>query len=81
MSYDLTKELNYYIENQDELVAKYSGKVLAIKGLTVIGVYDDDFEAVEQTSKDHELGTFLVQRCGEGTENYSQTYHTRVAFL
>ena len=60
MSKPLEKEFKYYLENQDKLVEKYNGKVLVIKNCNVIGVYDTELEAVNETSKKEELGTFLV---------------------
>lgn len=76
----LEKEFKYYVDHQDELVKKYNGKYIVIKDLKVIGSYDSEIEAIESTSKDHELGTFLVQKCEPGSESYTQTYHSRVAF-
>ena len=77
----LGKEFNYYLEHQEELVKKYNGKFLVIKDCNVIGAYDSELEAVEKTAKEHELGTFLVQKCEPGSESYTQTYHSRVAFI
>jgi hypothetical protein len=77
----LEKEFNYYLEHQEELVKKYNGKFLVIKDCNVIGAYDSELEAVEKTTKEHELGTFLVQKCEPGSESYTQTYHSRVAFI
>lgn len=76
----LKKEFEYYLENQDSLVDKYNGKYIVIKNLSVIGVYDDELEAVQETSKIHELGTFLVQKCEPGTGSYTQRHHSRVRF-
>lgn len=81
MAGELEKEFNYYIENQDELVKKYNGKVIVIKDRQVIGAYDSDIEAVRTTMKQHKPGTFLVQKCGPGVENYTQTFHSRVEFV
>ncbi len=77
---DLNKEFQYYIDNQQDLVKKYDGKFLVIKGQQVIGVYNSEIEAIEETSKSHDLGTFLVQKCEPGRESYTQNYHSRVAF-
>ena len=76
----LEKEFKYYLDNQDELVKKYKGKYIVIKNCEIIGSYDSEIEAVNQTKEKHELGTFLVQRCELGAESYTQTYHSRVAF-
>ena len=80
MSKPLEKEFKYYLDNQDELVKKYKGKVIAIKNQKVIGVYDSEITAIQETSKNESLGTFLVQKCTLDKENYKQTYHSRVIF-
>ncbi len=76
----LEKEFNYYLEHQDELIKEYNGKFIVIKDDTVIGEYESELEAVEEASKRHELGTFLVQKCVPGSESYTHTYHSRVMF-
>ena len=76
----LEKELEYYIQHQDELVQQYDGKILVIKNQEVIGIYDTEIDAIDETSKKHEVGTFLVHRCGPGEENYTMTFHSRVVF-
>lgn len=58
----LQKEFNYYLENHKKLIPSYIGRVIVIKDCKVIGVYDDDTEAITKTVKEHELGTFLVQK-------------------
>ncbi len=80
MALSLEKEFQYYLNNQAELVKKYSGKFIVIKGEQVLGAYDSEIEAIEETSREHELGSFLVQKCEPGTESYTQTYHSRVVF-
>lgn len=79
MSAGLDKEFNYYIEHQDDLVKEYEGKHIVIKGGKVIGAYDSEVEAVEETAKSHKLGTFLVQKCEAGRDSYTQLFHSRVA--
>jgi hypothetical protein len=79
MAKPLEKEFKYYLEHQDDLVKKHDGKFVTIKGDKVLGVFDNELEAIEKTSKKEELGTFLVQKVSPGTENYTQTFHSRVA--
>jgi hypothetical protein len=76
----LDKEFKYYLDNQADLVAKYRGKFVVIREDQVVGAYADEVEAVMETSKKFELGTFLVQKVEPGTESYTQTFHSRVAF-
>ena len=77
----LEKEFKYYIKNQKALVKKYNGKFIVIKNEKVIGSYDDELTAIRETSKTEKLGTFLVQKCEPGSESYTQTYNSRVAFI
>jgi hypothetical protein len=80
MEKPLEKEFKYYIANQADLLRKHQGKFLAIKDHTVLGAYDTEIEAIQVTSKEHPVGTFLVQKCEPGSESYTQTFHSRVAF-
>lgn len=76
----LKKEFEYYLAHQGELVEKYNGKYIVIKNQEVIGVYDQELEAVQETRKEHELGAFLVQKCEPGERSYTAIFHSRVAF-
>jgi len=78
---NLRKEFEYYLEHQAELVKKHNGKFIVIKECKVIGEYDSPLEAVEEASKRHKLGTFLVQKCEPGSASYTQTYHSRVSVV
>ena len=80
MSNNLQDEFKYYVDHQNELAEKYNGKIIVIKDRQIIGVYDSEIRAVEETKKKHALGTFLVQKCELGSESYTQTFHSRVAF-
>jgi len=76
----LKDEFEYYLDNQKEFVKKYKGKFLVIKDQKIIGVYDDEKDAYFKTQQEHELGTFLIQKCESGKESYTQTFHSRVIF-
>lgn len=76
----LEKEFKYYLDHQAELIEKYNGKFLVIKGEEVIGVYDAEDAAYFETGKTHEVGTFLIQYCEPGDSSYTQTYQSRVSF-
>lgn len=77
----LEKEFQYYIDNQQELVKKYNGKFLVIIGEEVKEVYDTFEDALLKSQEKYELGTFLIQECLPGEENYTQTFHTRAVFV
>lgn len=77
----LEEEFDYYIENQDEIVKLYNGRVVVVKGMKIIGDYDSEAEAVSETAKAYEIGTFLVQRCSPGSTDYTAVFNSRVRFL
>jgi hypothetical protein len=72
----LEQEFKYYREHQDELVAKYNGKAVAIKDCKVLGAYNDELEAVTETMKEHALGTFFVMKCLPGLDHYTVIVHS-----
>lgn len=76
----LKEEFKYYLDHQEELVKQYNGRYIVIKNAQIIGVYDSEIKAVEETAKTHALGTFLVQKVEPGNSGYTQTFHSRVAF-
>jgi hypothetical protein len=76
----LEKEFKYYLDHQAELLKKYNGRVIVIKGDKVIGDYNSEAEAYTESLKSNELGTFLIQVCTPGSDSYTQTFHSRVVF-
>jgi len=79
MSSPLEKEFQWYRDHQEELLKKYEGKFVVIKSGKVLNAYTDIREAVDETAKIHEMGSFLVQKCTSGDQDYTATFHTRVA--
>ncbi len=76
----LEKEFKYYIDNQVKLVEKYNNKYIVIVGNDVIGAYDNEIKAYIESVKKYKLGSFLIQLCKPGKENYTQTFHSRAIF-
>lgn len=66
-------ELEFFVANQTELVEKYQGKVLVIKGHELLGVYNDALQAYTETQKQHIPGTFMIQPCQPGPQAYTVT--------
>jgi hypothetical protein len=71
-------EFKYFKDHQKDLVSKYPGRYVAIKGEEVIGDYASELDAYTEAKKTHEVGTFLIQRCIPGDDAYTQTFHSRV---
>jgi hypothetical protein len=67
------EELNFFITHQNDLVNKYRGKVLVIKGQVIVGVYQNPLEAYLEAQKKYEIGTFMIQPCDAGPEAYTVT--------
>lgn len=76
----LQKLFQYYLDHQEELVKKYNGKFVVIKDEEVVGAYESELDAYQDSVKKFELGTFLIQQCSPGEESYTQTFRTRVIF-
>lgn len=76
----LKTEFEFYVAHQGELSEKYRGQFVVIKGSEVMGAYPSALEAIRETSKVHAPGTFFVQKCEPGRKNYTQSFHSRVAF-
>ncbi len=79
MKDDLEKEFQWYLDNQEKLVEKYNGKFIAIKNMVVIGSYIERQEAIQATLKDHARGTFIVQKCSPGKQDYTHAFRSKVA--
>ena len=66
-------ELAYFIEHQDELVAKYPQKVIVLQGTEVRGAFDTPLQAYLDASARFGPGTFMLQRCEPGRAAYTVT--------
>jgi hypothetical protein len=74
----LKEEFHYYLDHQGDFVQKYDGKVIVLKNHEVLGTYDTELDAIVETRKEHEPGTFMVQKVSEGEEDYTVTIHSPV---
>jgi len=57
----LEKEQAFYEANKDKLRLKYAGKRVVIASNEVLGVYESDREAIQETSKVMPRGSFMVK--------------------
>nr|DAR36284.1 MAG TPA: hypothetical protein [Caudoviricetes sp.] len=79
MNNDLLKEdFNYYVQNHKEIVKKYLNKYIVIKEQSIVDSYDTFEEAVSESSKKYDLGTFIIQKCSEDLNELTQVFHSRV---
>ncbi|MCL2801375.1 MAG: hypothetical protein FWD28_06425 [Treponema sp.] len=54
-------ENKFYQENRESLRSQYLGKRVVIVKNKILGVYDSDNEAIDETTKTMKLGTFCVK--------------------
>lgn len=76
----MQSELELYIRNQPELVAKYEGKVLGLHRGEVQGVFDSKLDALNAMLDKYKPGDFLVIKCTRGDSEYTRRYRSRVHF-
>ena len=76
----LDQEFKYFLDHKSDLLKQYAGKFIVIVGQQVIGAYDSEIDAYNESLKSHKLGTFLIQLCAPGNESYTHTFHSRAVF-
>ena len=69
----LKRNLEWYIDHQEELVKTYSGKVLLIKDEKLVKAFADMEGAYIEALKLFVPGTFTLQPCAPGPESYTVT--------
>ncbi len=75
----LKKNLDFFIENQAQLVSQYNGKVLLIKDQQVVGAFDEPLAAYFAALEKYEPGSFSLQPCRAGEGAYSVTISSIVS--
>jgi hypothetical protein len=71
-------ENKFFEENREALREKYLGKRIVIVKDSILGAYDTDSEAIDETSKTMELGTFCVKHIPIDPK---EEYHRLLSFL
>jgi hypothetical protein len=67
----LKANLDWYIANQQDLTAKYNGKILLIVDQKLIDAFDSMEDAYISASKSYAPGTFTLQPCSPGPDSYT----------
>ena len=65
------KDFEYFIEHYHEIYEKYGHKFIAIQNQNILGLYDDEITAINETSAKHPLGSFIVQECNGDESGYT----------
>ena len=74
------KELEYFIANQEKLVAEHGNKTLVIKDCQVVDVCDSPLTAYLKAQEKYEVGTFMIQPCIPGPSAYTVSIATQEIF-
>lgn len=75
-------DYKWFRENHDTLVNLYKDKYIVIKDKEVTDMADTLEDGVRKALDNGlEPGTFIVQLCTDNEEAYTQTFHSRVAFI
>ena len=78
MSEALHKEFEYYLAKQDEFVAKYDGRVIALKDGVVLGDFESAGAAMLALQDTHPLGTYLIQKVSPGDKDTTVSIYSPV---
>jgi hypothetical protein len=70
-TYSQRADLEWFINNQADLVKRYNGKTLIIRYQAVVGVFDEEFDAYLEGLRRYPAGTFSIQECIPGEEAYT----------
>lgn len=70
----LEKEYEYYLMIRDDLAREHHGKLVAIKGEKVLGIFEDYRAAANAVYVAHERGTVLMQELGRDYEYFTGFY-------
>lgn len=73
--------LDAYKAQQDALLAKYNGKILAWHDGKLVGIFDSKTEAMQDMKKRFEPGSFLIIKCAPGDAEYTRRFRSRVHVL
>jgi len=69
-------ENKFYQENRETFREKYLGKRVVIVNDKILGVYDSDADAIAETSKTMEMGTFCVKYVPVNPDEEIHRLHT-----
>lgn len=74
----LTNEKEFYEKNKEELRKLYLGKRIVIAGQEVKGVYNSDEEALTESLKTMQPGSFMIKLVSKTDEEAIQRFVSRV---
>lgn len=77
-----SEDFKWFVENLKNLYNKYPDKYLVIQDKKILGDGSTFEEALRGAmSKKLDLGSFIIQKCGQGEDCYTQSFSSRVIFV
>lgn len=58
----LQEEIEYFNQHRAEWLTQFAGKVALVKSRTLVGVYDDEIQALSEGTRLYSLTPYLVRR-------------------
>lgn len=76
------KSFKYFNDHKEELLLKYTGKIIVIYQNKVLGVYGSKMEAYQKVPVEHKIerGTFIIKDCSEDAQKHIRVYHSKYPF-
>lgn len=73
VSYEQTRlrDFNWFVENYNDIFAKYGRCYVAIKNQRILGVYSSALEGIRETQKQEPPGSFSIQFCNGDESGYT----------
>lgn len=77
----IEKDFQFFTDNQKELYSKYPNRYLVIQNQSVLFDTATIVDALNTAAnRGLKNGEYIIQKCSEGAEAFTQVYHSRVAF-
>ena len=67
----MEEDFKWFTDNYQKLFQQYGLCYIVIKDRTVLGTYQSADQAIAETTKDHPLGSFIVQLCNGDESGYT----------
>lgn len=80
MSDELNDEFQYFVDQHDEFAAKYSGRVIVLKGIEVLADFEDVASAYWYAVENDMLGTVLIQPVSDDDSDHTLTINSHLVF-
>lgn len=70
---DRNADFDYFVNNYDDLYAKYGHKFIAIKNQKILGAYSSVLDGINSLSAEYEVGSYIIQECTGDKSAYRTT--------